>query len=217
MRNEIRSDVTTAAWTAWKEQQRRQQEVWEKERANARVTWKLAFEKRLMSWADAQTQIATQQEAAYTCQLLWMADVEQKLAGVTEEMNARVESLLVRLMALPQPTVPPQLAASLQPAAPSQPPPPVEASQPAVSPPEPLEGAAQEPLPGQAAPSTRKGKKARKEADARELDEQLKQLTEVTRRSVPAGKAKGGKGGGKQQLLTEMIGTANRFSPLEKK
>ncbi|KAJ9442414.1 hypothetical protein DIPPA_24733 [Diplonema papillatum] len=233
MRNEIRSDVTTAAWTAWEEQQRRQREVWEKERANARVTWELAFEKRLMSWADAQSQIATQrEEAAYARQLLWMADVEQKLAGVTEEMNARVESLLVRLMALPQPAVPPQLAASSQPAvssqpepssqpaAPSQPPPPVEASQPAVSPPEPLEGAAQEPLPGQAAaqsPSTRKGKKARKEADARELDEQLKQLTEATRRPVPAGKAKGGKGGGKQQLLTEMIGTANRFSPLEKK
>ncbi|KAJ9446370.1 hypothetical protein DIPPA_10600 [Diplonema papillatum] len=35
MRNEIRSDVTTAAWTAWEEQQRRQREVWEKERANA--------------------------------------------------------------------------------------------------------------------------------------------------------------------------------------
>ncbi|KAJ9470282.1 hypothetical protein DIPPA_19984 [Diplonema papillatum] len=84
MRNEIRSDVTTAAWTAWEEQQRR----------HARVTWELAFEKRLMSWADAQSQIATQrEEAAYARQLLWMADVEQKLAGVTEEMNARVESL----------------------------------------------------------------------------------------------------------------------------
>ncbi|KAJ9457528.1 hypothetical protein DIPPA_15824 [Diplonema papillatum] len=73
-----------------------------------------------------------------------------------------------------------------------------------------------EPLPAQPlTTASKKGKKAKKEADEKELAEQLKQLNEATKRPV-AGKAKGGKGGGKQQLLTDMVST-NRYSPIDKK
>ncbi|KAJ9468801.1 hypothetical protein DIPPA_20502 [Diplonema papillatum] len=212
-REQGNQDETAAAWEAWAQQQSRQREAWQKERTAAREAWEGAFEKRFRSWADAQTQIATKREDnAYMRQIGWMAETEQKLDRITQEMCARIDSALGRIAQVAQ-----QSAAAGVPARTDEPVPAIQPTPPPAEPPVPLaENAAQEPLPAQPlTTASKKGKKAKKEADEKELAEQLKQLNEATKRPV-AGKAKGGKGGGKQQLLTDMVST-NRYSPIDKK